>query len=152
MSLDYRSYDEAKEKFNWSERWTLFDGKKDNFNIAHECIDRHPQHDTAVRIKFDDRRTETYTFGHFSEYTCRFANYLESLGVNFGDRIAILLFPSIELYVSMFGTFRKGAVAVMLSPLFGPEAIYFRLSKSEAKAIVTTKGMKSLLIPNLLPN
>jgi hypothetical protein len=28
----------------------LFDGKKDNFNIPYECIDRHPQDDTAVRI------------------------------------------------------------------------------------------------------
>lgn len=33
----------------------------------------------------------------------------------------------------------------MLFPLFGPEAINFRLSKSEVKAIVTTKGMKSLV-------
>ncbi|MBN2062056.1 MAG: AMP-binding protein [Deltaproteobacteria bacterium] len=145
MGLDYRSYEEATEKFNWSERWTLFDGTKDNFNIAHECIDRHPQDDTAIRIKFSDGRTETYTFGYFSEYTCRFASYLESLGVNFGDRIAILLFPSIELYISMFGTFRRGAIATMLFPLFGPEAISFRLSKSEAKAIVTTKSMKNLI-------
>ena len=113
MSLDYSSYEEAKEKFNWKERWSLFDGTKDHFNIAHECIDRHPQNEYAIRIKFADGRSEMYKFGQFSEYTSRFANYLESKGVEFGARVLILLFPSIELYVSMFGLFRRGAVAVM---------------------------------------
>jgi acetyl-CoA synthetase len=145
MSLDYRSYDEAKEKFNWSERWSLFEGTKDHFNIAHECIDRHPASDIAIRIKFADGKTETYTFEQFSTYTRRFANYLEANGVAFGDKVAILLFPTIELYVAMFGTFRRGAVAVMCFPLFGPEAINFRLAKSEAKAIVTTRAMTNLI-------
>jgi acyl-coenzyme A synthetase/AMP-(fatty) acid ligase len=45
------------------------------------------------------------------------------LGVNFGDRIAIFLFLSIELFVSMIVTFRRGAAGVMLFPLSGPEAI-----------------------------
>ena len=145
MSLDYGSYEEAKEKFHWSERWSLFDGTKDRFNIAHECIDRHPENETAIRIKFGDGLTETYTFGTFSEHTSRFANYLEDKGVAFGDKVAILLFPSIELYVSMMGTFRRGAAAVMCFPLFGPEAINFRLAKSEAKAIVTTTAMVKLI-------
>ena len=145
MNLDYHTYEEAREKFNWSERWSLFDGTKEHFNIAHECIDRHPNDDIAIRIKFADGKSEMYTFGQFSDHTRRFANYLQDRGVGFGDRVAILLFPSFELYVSMFGTFRMGAVAVMCFPLFGPEAINFRLSKSEAKAIITTKAMTSLI-------
>ena len=63
----------------------------------------------------------------------------------FGAKVAILLFPSIELYTAMMGTFRRGAVAVMCFPLFGPEAINFRLAKSGAKAIVTTKAMTNLI-------
>jgi acetyl-CoA synthetase len=145
MSLDYRNYEEAKEKFHWTERWSLFDGTRDRFNIAHECIDRHPVDDTAIRIKFADGRTVTYTFGQFSKYTRRFANYLKDNDVAFGARVAILLFPSIELYTAMMGTFRRGAIAVMCFPLFGPEAINFRLAKSEAKAIVTTKAMTNLI-------
>ncbi len=149
MALDYRSYEEAKEKFRWSERWALYDGTKERFNIAHECIDRHPPEEIAIRIKFGDGHAEMYTFGQFSDYTKRFANYLERLGVGFEERVAILLFPSIELYVSMMGTFRRGAAAVMCFPLFGPEAINFRLEKSQAKAIVTMKSMESLIDPEL---
>jgi acetyl-CoA synthetase len=150
MSLDYHSYEEAKKNFRWGERWTLFDGTKDRFNIAHECIDRHPPNEVAIRIKFADGRTEIYTFGLFSEYTRRFANFLENLGIAFGEKVAVLLFPSIELYVAMMGTFRRGAVVVMCFPLFGPEAINFRLEKSEARAIVTTQDMVKLIDPGLL--
>jgi acetyl-CoA synthetase len=149
MPLEYRTYEEAKKNFKWSEKWALFDGTKDHFNIAHECIDRHPPDDVAIRIKFTDGKTEMYTFGELADNTRRFANYLENRGIAFGDRVAILLFPSIELYVSMMGTFRRGGVAVMCFPLFGPEAINFRLEKSEAKAVVTTKDMVKLIDPEL---
>jgi acetyl-CoA synthetase len=149
MPLDYHSYNEAKEKFEWSERWALFDGSKERFNIAHECIDRHPPDDAAIRIKFADGKSEAYTFGQFSGYTRRFANYLETKGIASGDRVAILLFPSIELYTAMMGTFRRGAVAVMCFPLFGPEAINFRLEKSQARAVATTREMVKMIDPAL---
>ena len=57
--MEYETYKEAREKFKWSERWSLFDGTKERFNIAHECLDRHPPDDLALRIKFADGRTET---------------------------------------------------------------------------------------------
>lgn len=150
MALDYKTYKEAKEKFRWSERWGLFDGNKERFNIAHECIDRHPQDETAIRIKFDTGKTETYTFGELSRFTCQFAKLLEEMGIALGDRVALLLFPSIEFYVSMFGVFRRGAVVVPCFPLFGPEAVAFRLEKSGAKAIVTTTDMKAMIDPGLV--
>ncbi|MBW2138814.1 MAG: AMP-binding protein [Deltaproteobacteria bacterium] len=149
MALEYKTYEEAKERFRWRERWELFDGTKDRFNIAHECIDRHPRDDVAIRIRFEDGRSEVYTFGEFSEMSCRFANFFESRGIGQGDSVAIMLFPSFSLYVSMFGVFRRGAIAVLCFPLFGPDAIAFRLEKSRAKAIVTTRDMVEIVDPDL---
>ena len=149
MALDYKTYKEAKEKFRWDERWALFEGTKGRFNIGHECIDRHPKDTTAIRIKFDDGRSETYTFGEFSRYTSQFANLLEREGIAFGDRVALLLFPTIEFYVGMFGVFKRGAIVVPCFPLFGPEAVAFRLEKSNAKAIVTTREMSDMVNPEL---
>ena len=149
MALDYRTYEEAKAKFKWSERWALFDGTKDNFNIATECIDRHPKNNTAIRIKFEDGRSEMYSFGEMSRWTSQYANLLDTLGIEQGNRIAILLQPSIEFYVSMFGIFKRGAVIVPCSPLFGSEAVNFRLEKSDAKALVTTKDQEQLVDPEL---
>jgi acetyl-CoA synthetase len=149
MALDYKTYEDAKKNFKWSERWTLFEGNKDKFNIAHECIDRHPKEETALRIKFDDGNQEMYSFGELSDLTCRFANYLETLGIGKGDKVAVLLFPRIEFYVTMFGVYRRGALLIPCFPLFGPDAISFRLEKGEAKAIVTTKDMVEHIDPEL---
>jgi len=144
-ALNYKTYEEAKKHFNWKERWDVFDGTKDNFNVAHECIDRHPADEIALRIKFDDRRTERYTFGELSRLTSKFANMLEKSGVKKGDRVAVLLFPSLEFYVSMFGIFKRGAVFVPCFPLFGPDAINYRLEKAEVGTLVTTKNAKKLI-------
>ena len=58
----YNTYEEARKNFNWNEIWELFDGNREQFNIAHECIDRHVGKGTAIRIKFADGHTEKYTF------------------------------------------------------------------------------------------
>lgn len=150
MALDYSTYKEAKEKFRWAERWALFDGSKERFNIAHECIDRHPKGETAIRLKFADGNTETCSFGDLSKLTSQFANLLRRLGIGSGDRVALLLFPSIEFYMSMFGIFRRGAVVVPCFPLFGPEAVAFRLEKSGAKAVVTTQDRVDMVDPELV--
>lgn len=149
MAIDYKTYEEAKERFDWGERWSLFDGSKDRFNIAHECVDRHPKDEIAIRIKFADRSSKVYTFGELSRLTSMFANHLERVGIKPGERVAVMLFPSIEFYTSMFGTFKRSAVVVPCFPLFGSEAVNFRLDKSDAKAIVTTQDMFSLVDPDL---
>jgi len=145
MRLEYKTYEEAKKNFKWSERWEVFDGNRERFNIAHECVSRHASDEVAIRIKFDDRHKEIYTFKEFDRFVSQFAHMLERLGIRKEERIVLLLPPSLEYYVSMFGTLKRGAVVVPCSPLFGPEAISFRIENSRAKAIVTTQKMVSLI-------
>jgi acetyl-CoA synthetase len=148
-ALNYRTYAEAAAHFDWKERWDVFDGTKENFNITHECVDRHPSHEPALRIKFDDRRTESYTFGDLSRLTSQFANMLVKNGVNAGDRVAVMLFPSLAFYVTMFGVFKRGAVLIPCFPLFGPEAINFRLENGQVTTLVTTRDNTHLVDPKL---
>ncbi len=148
-ALNYTTYAEAKEKFTWSERWAVFDGTKDDFNIAHECVDRHPADEYALRIKFDTKKTESYTFGELSKLTSKFANMLERIGVEKGDRVAVMLFPSLAFYVTLYGTYKRGAVLIPCFPLFGAEAINFRLERGEVKVLVTTRDNMHLVDPAL---
>lgn len=152
MTLDYKTYEEAVKNFKWSDRWSVFDGNKELFNIAHECIDRHPADKDAIRIQFDDGRREVYKFGQMSKLTSQFANMLENLGINQGDSIAVILNPSLEFYTSMFGAFKRGAVVVSCLPLFGPDAINYRLEKSNAKAVVVSREMSGLIKRELVSN
>ena len=149
--LDYQNYDEAYAKFNWDQTWELFDGDPGNFNMGHECVDRHVGKGTAIRIKFADGHREEYSFDQLSKMTSQFANALESIGVDFGDRVAIMLDPCLEYYVSLFGTMKRGAIAAPCFPQFGPEAIEYRLKDSEAKVLVTTEDKKGMVAgwPNL---
>lgn len=142
---EYRNYAEAKEKFHLDQAWGLFDGNKKRFNIAHECIDRYMEKGTAVRIKFEDGHTEKYDFDKISKLSSQFANALEHVGLDFGDRVAIMLDPSLEFYVSLFGTLKRGATVVPCFPLFGPEALGVRLKDSGAKLLVTTEEKRGLV-------
>jgi len=142
---EYRTYEEAKEKFHLDQAWEIFDGNKERFNIGYECIDRHVRKGTAVRIKFEDGHKETYEFDQISKLSSQFANALENMGVNLGDRVAIMLDPSLEFYVSLFGTLKRGATVVPCFPLFGPEALGVRLKDSGAKLLVTTEKKKDLV-------
>lgn len=126
--LPYKTYKEAKNEFDWDERWSLFDGDRDEFNIAHECIDRHDGDNIAARIKKENGESETYTYGEFSGRTSQFANALESLGVEEGERVAIMLNPSLEFYSCLFGAIKRGAIAVPGSTLLGAEGAKMRLS------------------------
>jgi acetyl-CoA synthetase len=142
---DYKSYAEASKNFTWDKIWELFDGNREQFNIAHECIDRHIGQGTAVRIKFADGHTEKYTFDEISNLSSQFANALEDEDIQFGDRVAIMLEPSLEFYVSLFGTVKRGATVVPCFTLFGPEALQHRIKDSGAKLLVTTEDKVSLM-------
>jgi acetyl-CoA synthetase len=127
----YRNYEEAKSNFEWSQAWELFDGTEDNLNIAHECVDRHPADEIAIRIKFEDGHTEEYKFGTISTLSSQFANALDSRGINHGDCVAIMLDPCLEFYVSLFGTLKRGAIVVPCFSQFGPDALNQRLDDSQ---------------------
>ena len=118
--LDVRRYPEAREAFRWDALWPLFDGDRARLNLAHECVDRHVGQGTALRIQFADGHREEHDFGALAEWSARFANVLEEDGVARGERVAIMLEPSLPFYGALFGTLKRGAVAVPLFRLFGP--------------------------------
>jgi len=149
MALDYKTYEEAKKRFTWSERWEVFDKSRENLNIAYECIDRHPAEKTAIRLKFADGQREEYTFGELSQWTSQFANMLESRGINPGDRVGIVLEPSLPYYVSFYGVLKRGAVAVPCYFLLGYEGLSYRLKDSEAKMVIISKERKDRMPSDL---
>jgi len=137
--FDYKSYEEARGKFTWDQVWELFDGGRDHFNLAHECIDRHVGKGTAIRLKFDDGHTEKYTFDEISRWSSQFANALKDLGIHQGDRVTIMLDPSKEFYISLFGAFKLGCHVVPCFTLFGPDSVEYRIKDSGSKVLVTTE-------------
>ena len=133
--LARRRYPEVTEAFDWASLWTLMDGDRSRLNIAHECVDRWIDRGTALRLQFADGRREEWSFADLAAWSGRCANFLERRGVARGDRVALLLEPSLPFYGALFGILKRGAVAVPLFTLFGPDALRARLQDSAARVL-----------------
>ena len=134
--LALRHYPEVVERFSWAALWELFDGTPERLNLAHECVDRHPPGATALRIQFADGRREEHRFGDLAAWSSRFASFLAGEGVEAGDRVAIMLPPSLAFYATLFGTVKRGAVAVPLFTLFGVDSVAPRIHDCRPRVLV----------------
>ena len=136
---DYTRYADAQRHFSSAGLWELFDGDRQWLNIAHECVDRHvPTGRVAVRLAHADGRDEALTFRELSEWSSRFAHWLAARGIATGDRVAIMLEPSFAFYVALFGAIKRGAIAVPLFTLFGPDGVRLRVEDCAPRLLITT--------------
>jgi len=133
---DLTSYADAGRHFSKDALWDLFDGDRERLNIGHECVDRHPPDRIAIQIAHADGADETITFGDLKTWSNRFANWLVAKGVGEGDRVAIMLEPSLPFYAALFGAMKSGAVAVPLFTLFGPEGLALRIGDCDPALLV----------------
>ncbi len=76
------------------------------------------------------------TWREFDNMANRFANYLISLGIKKGDKVAILLMNCLEWLPAYFGILKTGAWAVPLNYRIPAEEIKYSLEKSEASVLL----------------
>jgi len=76
------------------------------------------------------------SFGQLDELSRDFAAYLQSLGLQKGDRIAIQMPNVLQYPIAMFGALRAGLVIVNTNPLYTPREMQYQFKDSGAKAIV----------------
>ena len=140
MSLltEYVSYADAQTQFDRARLWDLFDGDRERFNIAHECVDRHARAGAgiALQIAHADGRDEVVDFATLARRSAQMAHFLQARGIGHGDRVAVILEPSLAYYAALFGILRLGAVAVPLFTLFGPDGIRLRVADCAPRLIL----------------
>jgi long-chain acyl-CoA synthetase len=91
--------------------------------------------------KFADRSSyinmgKSITFGELDSLSRDFAAYLQSLGLQAGDRIAIQMPNVLQYPIAMFGAIRAGLVIVNTNPLYTSREMLHQFKDSGAKAIV----------------
>lgn len=140
------SWERIEQQFSWYETGKV--------NMAYEAIDRHLElgkgNKTALYYS-DSERDESYTFEQLSKQSNRFANVLRKLGVGKGERVFIFMPRTPELYVSVLGALKIGAVVGPLFEAFMETAVKDRLQDSEAIAIVTTPSLLHRIKRDELP-
>jgi long-chain acyl-CoA synthetase len=85
------------------------------------------------------------TYAQTDTLSLAFAAYLQSLGLNKGDRVALMM-PNIPQYpVAVAGVLRAGMVVVNVNPLYTPRELEHQLKDSGAKAIVIIENFAHTL-------
>jgi acetyl-CoA synthetase len=128
--------DRSQRRDNWAAmhagfRWQV----PPQFNIAQVCCTRWAQGDDAERrvaIRAHAATQSTLSYAELQREANAMSNLLVALGVQRGDRVAIVMPQRFETAIAYMAVFQLGAVAMPLSMLFGPEALEYRLQDSEA--------------------
>jgi acetyl-CoA synthetase len=136
-------YEQACAECSWEAVRRELDGLPGGgLNIAYEAVDRHAagsrRNRVAIRWLGRGDEVRNITYGDLRDATNRFANVLRQLGVRKGERVFTLVGRIPELYVAALGTLKAGCVFCPLFSAFGPEPVFQRLSRGDAKVLVTT--------------
>jgi len=134
-------YDEICAAFRWN--------VPERFNIADACCRRWASDRARFAMYWEDEdgTRAAYTYFDLAQQANRLANALAANGIGRGDTVALLLPQRPETAIAHLAVYQLGAIAVPLSFLFGPEALDYRLTHSEAKAAFVDPQS----LPNLLP-
>ncbi|ABQ25804.1 acetate--CoA ligase [Geotalea uraniireducens] len=138
-------YEKTCAGFSWeavrSELSGLPEGK--GLNIAHEAVDRQAAGPLRDRLAFrwlgKDGAVQDFTFCDLKEQSSRFANVLKRLGVEKGERVFVLAGRIPPLYIAALGCLKNISVFCPLFSAFGPDPIRQRLSRGDARLLVTTE-------------
>ncbi len=87
----------------------------------------------------------TITYGQLDEYSRNFAAYLQSIGLQKGDRVAIMMPNLLQYPIAVFGILRAGMVVVNTNPLYTVRELTHQLSDAGVQAIVVIENFASVL-------
>jgi len=150
-----RDYERARAEFSWSSVRAELSGLPGGtgLNLAYEAVDRHAQgaggRRTALRWIGKDGAVKDISYAELSRAGNRLANVLQQLGLGKGDRLFSLLGRVPELYFAALGTLKNTSVFCPLFSQFGPEPIWQRLSRGDAKVLITTTAAYAKKIASL---
>lgn len=126
-----KTYDDVYNTFKWQ--------IPQFYNIGIDICDKWADQDKRLALIYEDEngRVVMYTFRDLKNLSNKLANGLKAFGIGIGDRLGILLPQCPETALSHIAAYKVGAVAIPLFTLFGTDSLEYRLSNSEARAVVT---------------
>ena len=123
-------YDELYRSFRWN--------VPPRYNIARACCGQWAVDRSRFALYWEDESgaTAAYSFWDIQVAANRLSNALAGLGVQRGERVAIILPQRPETAIAYMAIFQMGAIALPLSHLFGPEALEYRINHAGASVAI----------------
>jgi long-chain acyl-CoA synthetase len=98
----------------------------------------------ADRVAYHNMGAEL-SFAELDYLSRNFAAALQDMGMEAGDRIALMMPNLLQYPVAMFGALRAGLVVVNTNPMYTARELRHQLLDSGAKAIVVVENFASVL-------
>ena len=99
-------------------------------DVVRDTAAERPRHPALI---FKGRRV---TYAQLDATTDAFAAGLRAAGVQYGDRVALLVPNSPQAIVALFGAWKAGAIAVPLNPLYTEHELEQAITDVDATTIV----------------
>jgi acetyl-CoA synthetase len=141
------SYADAVASFDWKHVLQALEWKAtEKVSLGYSIVDRHIERlHPALWVVDSNGGERSYSYRELSEASNRFANLLQALGVNPGDRVGGFMPRGAEVLIAIIGTLKVGAVYVPIFTGFGADAIRYRLEHATARLLVTHQSVKERL-------
>jgi long-chain acyl-CoA synthetase len=85
------------------------------------------------------------TFSEVGNYSTQFAAYLQSRGLQPGDRIALMMPNLLQYPIALIGALKAGLIIVNVNPLYTPREMKHQFMDSGAKAILIAENFAANL-------
>lgn len=102
---------------------------------------------TKTVVEFRDAPSKRLTYSEFGQLVDRTAGYLQSLGVESGDRVALQLTKSLEFVVLHLATLQLGAISLPLNPAFPPDELKYYVQDSGSKVLFAMETARTKIEP-----
>jgi len=79
---------------------------------------------------------KSITYGELDKLSTKFGAYLQSRGLEPGDKVALMMPNVLQYPVAVFGILKAGLVIVNTNPLYTPREMEHQFKDSDAKAIL----------------
>ena len=123
-------YDTAYREF----RWPVLE----RFNWALDYFDPMARGNDAPALAIVDEGggKARYSFAQMSERSARVANHLRGLGVGRGDRILLMLPNRVELWDTMLGAMKLGAIVLPATTQLAPADLRDRVALGRVQHVI----------------
>lgn len=98
---------------------------------------------------------EQYTYAQFEQSVAHLAGALKEQGIKKGDHIALLVGNTPHFLITLYASWRLGAVIVPINPIYTPNEISYIVQNSDAKFMVALDRLwpmfdkREILFPNI---
>lgn len=114
------------------------------YNFLEQSVEKYPDNPAIIFLNHE------LNYAQLKEQVDRFATALHALGIQKGERVAILLPNCPQIVIAYYATARLGAVAVMMNPLYMERELSYVLKDSGAAAMIYLDQLQPK-VANVLP-